>query len=244
MPIRSRSKARRAIRKLSKWVAYQYRITRRTVIDIEGILIRVGRHMSPRVERALAKGGYEAEQLRLLGQILSPEDVVLEVGAGLGLVSTFCAQRLGSEHVFAFEADPDLEPCIRETYLLNGVEPTLEMCAVGPRAERVTLERNRHVLASSVARRRVGSGPVEVSGKSLRHLVDKIHPTLVIIEATCADCHMFDGPELPGVSSVLLELHDLVLGTDGTDQVRAALNQLGFHQDQRVSSPEHLLFRH
>jgi len=54
---------------------------------------------------------------------------------------------------------------------------------------------------------------------------------------------MFDGPELPGVSSVLLELHDLVLGTDGTDQVRAALNQLGFHQDQRVSSPEHLLFR-
>lgn len=244
MPIRSHSRARRAIRKLSQWVAYQYRVTRRPLINIEGTLIRVGRHMSPRVERALARGGYEGEQLRLLGQLLSPADIVLEVGAGLGLVSSFCAQRLGSERVFTFEADPDLEPCIRETYLLNRVEPMLDMCAVGPRAERVTIQRNRHFLASSVARRRVGSQPVEVSGKSLSHLVEKIHPTLLIIEASCADAQMFNGAELPGVCNVLLELHDLVLGTRGTDQVRAALSGLGFHQDQRLSSPAHLIFRH
>jgi cyclopropane fatty-acyl-phospholipid synthase-like methyltransferase len=52
--------------------------------------------MSRRVEQALSKGSYEQEELRLIGAVLSPDDVVLEVGAGLGLVSTFCARRIQS----------------------------------------------------------------------------------------------------------------------------------------------------
>jgi predicted O-methyltransferase YrrM len=127
MPVRSRSWTRRTWRKLSGWLAYRYRVVRRSIITIEGVRIRIGKHMSRRVERALSKGGYEREELRLIGAVLSPADVVLEVGAGLGLVSTYCAQRIGSNRVFAYEADPELESCIRETYHLNRVEPTLEM---------------------------------------------------------------------------------------------------------------------
>ena len=108
--------------------------------------------MSPRVERTVSRGRYEEDELRLIGQMLAPDDVVLEVGAGLGLVSAYCAKRLGSSCVFAYEANPDLEACIRETYALNKVQPTLEMCAVGADAGRVTLYRSRHLWASSVFR--------------------------------------------------------------------------------------------
>src|SRR5918995_2728242 len=183
MPVRSRSWTRRTLRKLSGWLAYRYRVARRSVITIEGVRIRIGRHMSRRVERALSRGGYEREELRLMGAVLSPDDVVLEVGAGLGLVSTFCAKQIGSDRVFAYEADPDLEPCIRETYKLNGVEPTLEMCAVGPRPGRVTLYRDKHFVSSSVVRRRAGSKPVEVSGKALNQVVEKRRPTLLVVDA-------------------------------------------------------------
>jgi FkbM family methyltransferase len=199
--------------------------------------------MSRRVERALAKGGYEREELRLIGEVLSPADVVLEVGAGLGLVSTFCAKRVGSKRVFAYEADPDLEPCIRETYQLNGVEPTLEMCAVGSRAGRVTLYRDKHLVSSSVVRRRAGAHPVEVPGKALNYVVDKIRPTLLVIDAEGAEREMFDGAELPGVRKIVLELHDRIIGPAGTDRVRATLASLGFNVDQGLSSPEHLVLR-
>jgi FkbM family methyltransferase len=243
MPIRPQSRTRRTFRKLSNWLAYQYRVSRRPIITIEGVKIRLGRHMSPRVERALTKGGYEREELRLIGEVLASDDVVVEVGAGLGLVSTYCANRVGSARVFAFEADPDLEPCIRETYDLNGVQPTLEMCAVGGKAGRVTLYRDKHFVSSSVVRRRVGSTPVEVSGKALSHIVEKIRPTLLIIDAEGAERGMFQGARLDGVSRIVLELHDRVIGTDGTDQVRASLRSLGFRQDVRISSPEHLVLR-
>jgi FkbM family methyltransferase len=243
MPTRSRSWTRRTLRKLSSWVAYQYRIASRRIITIEGVRLRLGRHMSRRVERALSKGSYEREELRLIGSVLSPGDIVLEVGAGLGLVSTYCAKRIGSNRVFAYEADPDLEPCIRETYRLNGVEPTLEMCAVGPRPGRVTLYRDKHFVSSSVVRRRAGSRPVEVSGKALNQVVEKRRPTLLVVDAEGAERELFDGAELPTVEKIVLELHDRVIGPTGTDAVRAALGNLGFREDRALSSPEHLVLR-
>jgi FkbM family methyltransferase len=203
----------------------------------------VGRHMSRRVERALSRGGYEREELRLIGEVLLPDDVVLEVGAGLGLVSTYCAKRVGSSRVFAYEADPELEPCIRETYGLNGVEPTLEMCAVGGQAGRVTLFRDKHFVSSSVVRRRVGAKPIEVPGKALSYIVQKVRPTVLIVDAEGAEREMFDGAQLEGVTRIVLELHDRVIGPLGTDRVRASLAAMGFHQDQRLSSPEHLVLR-
>jgi FkbM family methyltransferase len=243
MPTRPRSWTRRTLRKLSNWLAYRYRVLRRTVITIEGIRVRVGRHMSRRVEQSLSKGNYEREELRLISAVLSPSDVVLEIGAGLGLVSAYCAKRVGSARVFAFEADPDLEPCIRETYALNGVDPTLDMCAIGPQAGRVTLYRDKHFISSSVVRRRVGAKPVEVPGKALNYVVEKVRPTVLVVDAEGAERELFDGTELPGVKKVVLELHDRVIGPDGTDQVRRKLAGMGFKEDRRLSSNEHLVLR-
>jgi FkbM family methyltransferase len=243
MPTRSRSWSRKTLRKLSSWLVYQYRVARRSIITIEGVRIRIGRHMSRRVERALSKGGYEREELRLIGAVLSPIDTVLEVGAGLGLVSTYCAKRIGSKRVFACEADPDLEPCIRDTYRLNGVEPTLEMCAVGPKSGRVTLYRDKHLVSSAVVRRRVGARPVEVPGKALNYLVEKVQPTLLVVDAEGAERELFDGARLPTVTRIVLELHDRVIGPAGTDRVRATLSELGFQVDRGLSSPEQLVLR-
>lgn len=243
MPTRSRSWTRRTLRKVSHWLAYQYRILRRPIITIEGVQIRVGRHMSRRVERALSRGGYERQELQLIGTLLTPGDVVLEVGAGLGLVSAYCAQRVGSSRVFAFEADPDLEPCIRETYELNGVEPMLDICAVGARAGRVTIYRDKHLVSSSVGRRRAGSRPVEVPGKALNYVVRRFRPTLLIIDAEGAERELFDGAELPTVTKIVLELHDRVIGAQGTDRVRGTLAKLGFQEDRGLSSNEHLVLR-
>jgi FkbM family methyltransferase len=199
--------------------------------------------MSRRVERALSRGSYVRQELQLIGTLLELDDVVLEVGAGLGLVSTYCAKRVGSDQVFAFEADPDLEPCIRETYELNGVEPNLDMCAIGARAGRVTIYRDKHLVSSSVGRRRGGTRPVEVPGKALNYVVQRFRPTLLIIDAEGAERDLFDEALLPTVTRIVLELHDRVIGTQGTDRVRTTLAKLGYREDLGLSTSEHLVLR-
>lgn len=197
--------------------------------------------MSRRVERALSRGKYEREVLRLVGRVLTPGDVVLQVGAGLGLISAYCAKRVGSNRVFAYEPDPDLEPCIRETYALNGVAPSLDMCAVGARAGRVIIHRDKHLVSASVARRRVGSRPVEVPGKALGYVVEKDRPTLLIINADRAERELFDGTHLPGVNKIILERHERVLGAIDANRVRRRLTALGFREERTLSSPVHLV---
>jgi FkbM family methyltransferase len=242
-PSRPRSWTRRSLRKLSNWLIYQYRITLRPIVSIEGVQIRVGRHMSRRVEQAISRGGYERDELRLIGMVLSPSDVVLEVGAGLGVVSAFCAKRLGSSRVFAFEANPDLEPRIRETYVLNSVEPTLEMCAIRANAGRVTLYRTHHLFSSSLIQHNPAALPIEVPGKALSYVVEKIRPTLLIVDVEGAEGELFDRAQLPGVTKIMLELHERVIGKAKAQQVRGALAALGFREDRGLSSREHVVLR-
>jgi len=242
-PSRPRSWTRRSLRKLSNWLIYQYRITLRPIVSIEGVRIRVGPHMSRRVEQAISRGGYERDELRLIGMVLSPSDVVLEVGAGLGVVSAFCAKRLGSSQVFAFEANPDLEPRIRETYALNSVEPTLEMCAIRANAGRVTLYRTNHLFSSSLIQHNPAALPIEVPGKALSYVVEKIRPTLLIVDVEGAEGELFDRAQLPGVTKIMLELHERVIGKAKAQQVRGALAALGFREDRGLSSREHVVLR-
>jgi FkbM family methyltransferase len=238
-----RSRTPKSFRKLFRWLTYHVRITRRPVVKIEGVRVRVGPHMSRRVEQAISKGGYERDELRLIGMVLEPGDVVLEIGAGLGVVSAYCAKRIGSNRVFAFEANPDLEPRIQDTYALNGVSPTLEMSAVRATSGRVTLYRTRDLFLSSTIHLSPGADPVEVPGKALSYLVEKIRPSLLIVDAEGAECELFDQAQLPGVRKVVVELHERVIGQEKVDRVRAALQALGFREDRGLSSREHLVFR-
>jgi len=242
-PSRRRSWTRKSLRKISNWLIYQYRISLRPIVSVEGVRVRVGPHMSRRVEQAISRGGYERDELRLIGMVLSPSDVVLEVGAGLGVVSAYCAKRLGSSRVFAFEANPDLEPRIRETYALNGVEPTLEMCAIRATAGRVSLYRTKHLFSSSLIQRNAGALAIEVPGKALSYVVEKIRPTLLIVDVEGAEGELFDRAQLPGVTKIMLELHQRVIGEDKARQLRAALNALGFKEVPGLSSREHLVLR-
>src|SRR6266576_3641648 len=234
---------RRQLEKIWKSLVHEFRVRRRPIVTVAGVQLRVGRHMSPRVERTVSRGRYEEDELRLIGQMLAPDDVVLEVGAGLGLVSAYCAKRLGSSCVFAYEANPDLEACIRETFSLNEVQPTLEMCAVGAHAGKVTLFRSEDLWASSVLRPSGKVRPVEVPVKALSEVVQLARATLLIVDVEGAESELFDRAHLPTVSRIILELHERVIGTAGARRVRSTLSAIEFEELPDLSTGKHLVLQ-
>lgn len=76
---------------------------------------------SPRIRRAIANGRYERIEASALKAILRPGDRVMELGAGIGYLSTLAAQAAEGVRVIAYEADPRLSQIIGEVYALNGV---------------------------------------------------------------------------------------------------------------------------
>jgi tRNA G37 N-methylase Trm5 len=105
-----------------------YKLLEYNQIALSGTKIALEAYISQNVRNAIFSGVYEAAELRIVKAKLSADDIVMEIGAGLGLVSAFCAKKIGSDRVFAYEANPLLEPLIRNNYSLNNVCPTLNIC--------------------------------------------------------------------------------------------------------------------
>ena len=221
----------------------EWRRLRRPVVEVHGVRLRLGRHMSPWVEDVVLNGTYESDECQLLGEVLEAQDIVLEVGSGLGVVSTLCARRVGSERVFTYEANPDLEPWIRETWALNGVHPMLTLCAVGAEDGEVVFYRDTHLWSSSVVPRTPEMRPVRVAMRSLTREAARYRPTVLIVDAEGAEREMFRGTELPTVTRMVVELHERVIGPEGVAQARADLTALGFVEDAALSRGEQLVLR-
>ena len=74
-----------------------------------------------RVERINA-AEYEGHEIRGALHVVREDDVVLEIGAGLGIVGAVIASNAKPKSVHSFEANPDLIPTIERLYELNGLE--------------------------------------------------------------------------------------------------------------------------
>ncbi len=76
----------------------------------------------PRRRKALRLGQYEDRETQAVIATVKPDDVVVELGAGMGYMSTLMAKNLNVAQVHAYEANPDMVPYIQAVYDENGVE--------------------------------------------------------------------------------------------------------------------------
>ena len=63
--------------------------------------------LSPDLIRWLTSGRYELQEARALAEFVKPEDVVMDIGAGVGFVSILAARIVGGPNVIAVEANPE-----------------------------------------------------------------------------------------------------------------------------------------
>ena len=92
-----------------------------------GVMLPVNqRGVSPLAAKAIFTKGYERREFEITRKTIAEDDIVMEVGAGIGFLSTVFAKHIGSERVFAYEANPELIGLIQSTYKVNYVNPCLK----------------------------------------------------------------------------------------------------------------------
>ena len=89
-------------------------------LEAEGVLIPFDPTIiTPAIKHAIESGNFEAEEAAQLPHIVEPDDIVLDIGAGIGFISTLISRR--AKRVISVEANPDLLPFMAELHRLNGV---------------------------------------------------------------------------------------------------------------------------
>lgn len=215
--------------KPSKRLSVRLRARRRKlfrpgVIEIDGLRIRSAPR---RLVRGLYKETYEWEERELVKLAVKSDDRVLEIGAGIGLISLLCARICGSESVLSYEANTNLESIIRENFTLNGMTPNLRMRALGVSAGETDFYIGRRIQSSSIYER----GPAEclkVPSDAIDKTVTEFAPTCIVMDAEGMEIDLLPAAPLHGVRTLLVEMHPHVVGTERVAELDKYLKNSSF----------------
>ncbi len=203
------------------------------VIETNGIKVPfVPAIITPNIERPMRSNRYEGGEAAALRRILRPGDRVLELGAGIGLLSTLSAMVAGVERIVAVEANPDLIPLIHETHRLNGVT-TVDLrngIAGAQDAEDIPFYVRGDFWSSSME---PASRPylreVSLPCFGIATLMADLRPTVIVCDIEGGESGLFDAVDMSGVRAVVIELHPKVYGAPERDRIIAILASKGLH---------------
>ena len=213
------------------------------VVKIKGVKIPILKDkLSQFLQVLIFMGFYEKEELKLVQHLLDRNDIVMELGTGLGLISSYCAKKIGSQRVFTYEANPALETYIRHTYRLNGVSPNLTMCVLGERSGEQTFYVSKDFICSSTVLKNSQDRPVMVPVKSFNEEAYRINPTFLILDIEGGEYELLKFADLHTIEKIVIEVHPNAIGKKKVDFVMSQLKNAGFYQNKKLSLNRELVW--
>jgi FkbM family methyltransferase len=225
------------IASVARYPRFAWRLlTRPTRVRLHGVVLELRGGDTPALRRALYSERYERGEARCVLLRLAPDDVVLEIGAGLGFLSTLCALRVGSENVTAYEANPALIPRIRATYAANGVAPQLVNAVLARKAGEADLYVEGEVASSSLLRRSDSATRVRVPQHAVGDVIARVNPSCLVVDIEGGEALLLPALDLRGVRKLILELHPDRIGETRAAMLVTWLTAQGLREDRAISS--------
>ncbi|MCP5367195.1 MAG: FkbM family methyltransferase [Hyphomicrobiales bacterium] len=222
-----------------QWLA----LRRARTVPIGGLRL-MARHpvLSPRMRQVLYAGTYEREELGILRATLRDGDRVLELGGGLGLLSSCAARRCGDGAVLVVEARPDLIEVLAANHRLNGVAPRVlhGIAGLADGGEQ-DFFLGADFWSSSTARRGDG-GSVKVPVLDVNRLVAEFAPSYLVMDIEGGEADLLPALDTGGLRALLVEVHPDTIGAAGASDLVRGLLDRGFVLVNRHSSRNVLFF--
>jgi len=210
---------------------------------LEGVLLDIPENiLSEKFKSDLMNGTYEDKELGPIKSNLKSDDIVLELGAAVGFISTWVAKQLGVGRVITYEANPNIIPVAKNTHKINEVKVELHHALVGSGASNEGIRffvDKTFFWDSGVYARAHNNGSVReevvVRQKSFQEILYKERPTILIIDIEGGEKGLFDNvKELDSVRHIFFELHTFI-GPNEIYKIFKRLDDLGFYYDTEFS---------
>lgn len=222
------------------------------VVVCRGILIPIDpKIITPKVQRKLSRDFYETPEVMGLPKFIKETDRVLELGAGIGFISTFIATQLNVRQITCIEANPVLCDFITRVHALNGVRyadvrnvVALSDSHVLPKHGTVPFYIADPFWSSSLEQRPEQSmTATDVPAVHLSDVIAEVQPTVIVCDIEGGEVDLFESVDLGNVTQIYMELHTRVSGGAGIMRVFDTMHKQGFFYHQRVSCEGLVLFK-
>lgn len=218
------------------------------ILEIEGVRIPYDPSIiTSKIKRSIEKGRYEKDEVMGTPKFIKSDDRVIELGAGIGFISSFIATSLGVENVMCIEADPNLCKFIRKVHKENGITTAdvRNVVALNDAGSvgKIDFYIREPFWSSSLDGDEEYVKSVEVPAVHLSSLIKEFNANTLIVDIEGGERDLFSPLDLAGIDKVFLEIHTRKIKRIGIKMCFDALSECGFAYDQQVSRGGSVLFR-
>lgn len=204
--------------------------------------------ISSKIKAAIEKGTYENEEYSQLKKLVQPGEKILEIGAGLGYISTFIRKTFDVDSIMCYEANPNLIPFIENVHKLNNAENITVINKI------LTNSLSDHQFKFYLRENFWGSSleaipaqyveVIDIGSSYFPEVIAKFKPSLIICDIEGGEYELFKNSNLEGVEKIMLEIHQAVLGRNKIRELFNFMSARFFHYDQHHSSGSVVTFSH
>jgi FkbM family methyltransferase len=208
---------------------------------LDGVAINVGdTNISTSIKNSIYGGGYEKAEREFLLKVIKPGDRFLEVGSGLGVLTTLACKIVGDENVRTFEAMPISIKLSEKTFEENSVSPdVIKKAVVADDREKVTFYGwDAFWSSSSIERKELGEPKFryEVLTARLSDELINFRPDVCLIDAEGGEIEFVDDIIKVPPQWLILETHPKIYGQDASNQIIDCLTAKAYCIDEQVGN--------
>lgn len=209
-------------------------------ITYQGLTIPLGREgMSAEILMGIESDNYELPEITGLHRVLRDGDRVLELGAGLGVVTAVTARAVAPNGtVLAFEANPQLIPATRDFLVQHNVSNVeVRHAVLVPNAEQ-SATREFHVarvfaVSSLMDSKKFGRWKtISVPTEGIGQVIERFRPNVLVCDIEGGEAELIPALDASGLRAVVIEMHPKRLSESEIAGLRAILEGQGLVQEK------------
>lgn len=191
--------------------------------------------VSKKVFGNIVYGDYEIDENKILSETLTQNDVLLELGTGVGFNSIYAA-KMNNNKVVTFEGNPRLIPLIKKNMKKNKVNFSLR--------NEIVISKNFNNTSSSFnvvedfwsssLKEPIGGKIVEkvtVPTYNINNVIRDVKPTYLVVDIEGGEEDLFENCDFlkwSSIEKILLEMHADVIGEEQCFAVIKNIVQCGY----------------
>lgn len=201
-----------------------------------------------RVRGALRDNLYERKECDAVMRVVQKGDRVLELGGGIGYMSTLLSVKKQVEKVVSYEANPSLIPYIKSVHAANDVSNVdLRNALLSPEAgDPVPFYVRKNFLGSSMDRDADPDTIIEevrIAQHPIGPVLDDLKPDVLVCDIEGAEAHLLPAGDWSGLRAAIIELHPQWIGQAGVQAVFDAMHKAGLTYFPKASEAKVVTFR-
>lgn len=201
--------------------------------------------LTPTIKKAIESGRYEALEARQIPRFMKHGDRLLELGGGIGFISSLSSLVANLESIVVVEANPELIQTIKINHRLNNVtsdvinavafsDGELNSSGITP-GDTVPFYIAPNFWGSSLQPIQNATEIKDITVVGLSDLISRYQPSVIVCDIEGGEYNLFDGVNLDCVRLVFLEVHKLSIGLIGINKVFRAMEGSGLYYDPDFS---------